>query len=134
MHNVVVASFYGKSLMQFYSGNVHRVRDPQKGPSRHNGSESRWNTLGSHKMLFIVGLAMCPMFIDANVLPSSSLTRVRVQDVDCTKLERVRSSAVLQHCTDWDQPMDNETRNQEQQYGFRSKSAAVIDETLHEAG
>ena len=110
------------------------MRDNQKGPIRRYGSESRWNTLGSHKMLFIVGLAMCPMFIGANVLPSSSLTRVRVQDVDCTKLEPVRSSAVLQHCTDWDQPMDNETRNQEQQYEFRSSLAAVTDETLHEAG
>ena len=101
------------------------------GPSQRYGSDSRWNTLGSHKLLFIVGLAMFPVIIDANVLPSPSLPRVQVQGYDCTKLEHVRSSAVLQHWPDWDQPMDNETRNQVQQYEFRSSSTAEADEIVH---
>ena len=115
MHNVVLAKFYGKLLMQFYSGTVERMGRTRAGYNSTYGSSSRWNTLGSHKMLFIVGLAMCPMFIDAKVLPSPDLTRVRVQNVNRTELERVRGSAVLQHGADWDLPIYNETRNQEQQ-------------------
>ena len=91
------------------------------GPSQRYGSDSRWNTLGSHKLLFIVGLAMFPVIIDANVLPSSSLPRVRMQGYDCTKPERIRSSAVPQHCANWDHTRDVKTRNPVQHYELLQK-------------
>ena len=56
MHNVVLTQFYGKMLIHFYSGAVEKV-----GPAKKTyGSSSRWNTLGSHKMLFVMGLTMLP--------------------------------------------------------------------------
>ena len=126
MHNVVLSNFYGRSLIQFYSGDVQRVNGSAGGPSRHYGSSSRWNSLGSPKLLFIRGMAMLPMITDANMVPNFNLPRARVQDVGCTELKRVP-----QHYTDWDQPMDNETGNQVQQYEFRSSSTAEADEIVH---
>ena len=109
MHNAVLDNFYGKMLIHFYSGAVERVGKT----GRTYGSSSRWNTLGSHKMLFMVGLAMSPMFVDAKVLPNSDATRGSMQGVSCTELERVKGSAVLQHDVDRDLPMYHEMRDQE---------------------
>ena len=89
------------------------------------GSSSRWTTLGSHKMLFVMGLTMFPVLTDANVLPSSTLPRVRIQGYDCAKPERIRSSAVPQHCSNWKHSMDAPPKDPVQQYEILQKRTKI---------
>ena len=80
------------------------------------GSASRWNTLGNHHLLLIMGLAMFPVYNNANHLPNPNLPRVKALGYDDNKPERMQSSTVPDHCSTWDHPMDTENKDQVQPY------------------
>ena len=109
MHNVILVNLYGMELMNFYSGGTSREGG--------NGVSRVWSwqpgRMGwSHSIMFLVGLAMVPTFTEANIVPNTSPPRIVVKGYDSARPERVRSSAVPQHCINWGSSMETKTMHE----------------------